>query len=166
MRQVPIEAYARARGSDPQLSMKIVHIVIGVLCLGLTGAAAVWGIWCWYRARSSRIFWWLLRAGQGFIVVEAILGGIWEASGRHASELHLIYGLVPIAVSFVAEQLRIASAQMVMDARGFESAAEVGELEPAEQRVVVMTIVQRELGVMVLAAIVMTVLLARAAGTG
>jgi hypothetical protein len=30
----------------------------------------------------------------------------------------------------------------------------------------VMTIVQRELGVMVLAAIVMTVLLARAAGTG
>jgi hypothetical protein len=32
--------------------------------------------------------------------------------------------------------------------------------------VVMMTIVQRELGVMVLAAIVMTVLLARAAGTG
>ena len=31
---------------------------------------------------------------------------------------------------------------------------------------IVMTIVQRELGVMVLAAIVMTVLLARAAGTG
>ena len=55
---------------------------------------------------------------------------------------------------------------MVMDGRGFESAAEVGALEPEEQRVVVMTIVQRELGVMVLAAIVMTVLLARAAGTG
>jgi hypothetical protein len=147
--------------------MKIVHIVTGVLCLGLTGSAAVWGIWCWYRANySSRVFWWLLRAGQGFIVVEAVLGGIWEASGRHASELHLIYGLVPIAVSFVAEQLRIASAQMVMDARGFESAAEVGKLEPPEQRVVMMTIVQRELGVMVLAAIVMTVLLARAAGTG
>jgi hypothetical protein len=73
---------------------------------------------------------------------------------------------VPIAVSFVAEQLRIASAQMVMDARGFESAAEIGKLDPGEQRVIVMTIVQRELGVMVLAAIIMTVLLARAAGTG
>ena len=82
--------------------MKIVHIVVGVLSLGLTGSAAIWGIWCWYRARSSRVFWWLLRAGQGFIVLEAILGGIWVASGRHASELHLIYGLVPIAVSFVA----------------------------------------------------------------
>ena len=146
--------------------MKIVHIVIGAMALGFTGCAAVWGIWCWYRARSSRTFWWLLRAGQGFIVVEAVLGGVWEASGHHASELHLIYGLVPIAVSFVAEQLRIASAQMVLDGRGFESAAEVGKLEPAEQRVVVLSIVHRELGVMVLAAIVMTVLLARAAATG
>ncbi len=146
--------------------MKIIHIVVGALCLGLTGSAAIWGMWCWYRTRPARIFWWLLRAGQAFIVVEAILGGIWEISGRHASELHLIYGLVPIAVSFVAEQLRIASAQMVMDGRGFETAAEIGRLEASEQRVVVMTIVQRELGVMVLAAIVMTVLLARAAGTG
>jgi hypothetical protein len=146
--------------------MEIVHIVIGALALGLTGCAAVWGIWCWYRTLSSRVFWWLLRAGQGFIVLEAVLGGIWVATGRHASELHLIYGLVPIAISFVAEQLRIASAQMVMDGRGFESAAEVGELPPDEQRVLVLTIVQRELGVMVLAAIVMTVLLARAAGTG
>ena len=146
--------------------MKIIHIVVGALCLGLTGSAAIWGMWCWYRSRSAQIFWWLLRAGQGFIVLEAILGGIWEASGHHASELHLIYGLVPIAVSFVAEQLRIASAQMVMDGRGFESASELGKLEADEQRVVVMTIVQRELGVMVLAAIVMTVLLARAAGTG
>jgi len=166
MRQVPPAARSRVSVSERHVSVKIVHIVIGVLCLGLTGSAAVWGIWCWYRARQNRVFWWLLRAGQGFIVVEAVLGGIWEASGRHASELHLIYGLVPIAVSFVAEQLRISSAQMVMDARGFESAAEIGGLEPDEQRVIVMTIVQRELGVMVLAAIVMTVLLARAAGTG
>ena len=146
--------------------MKIVHIVIGAMSLGFTGCAAVWGIWCWYRTRSSRTFWWLLRAGQGLIVVEAVLGGVWEASGRHASELHLIYGLVPIAIAFVAEQLRIATAQLVMDSRGFESAEEVGELDPEEQRVIVLTITQRELGVMVLAAIVMTVLLARTAGTG
>jgi hypothetical protein len=146
--------------------MKIVHIVVGALALGLTGCAAVWGIWCWYRLRSSRVFWWLLRAGQGLIVVEAVLGGVWEATGRHASELHLIYGLVPLAISFVAEQLRIASAQMVMDSRGFESADELGALPAEEQRVIVLTIMQRELGVMVLAAVVMTVLLARAAGTG
>ena len=74
MRQVPFVARARARLSKPLLSMKIVHIVIGVLCLGLTGSAAVWGMWCWYRARASRVFWWLLRAGQGFIVLEMQVG--------------------------------------------------------------------------------------------
>jgi hypothetical protein len=147
--------------------MRIVHLIVGLACLGFTGAAGVWGIWAWYRAPQGRLFWRLLRIGQAAIVLEAVLGGIYEIGPHHrASGLHLIYGLVPIAVSFVAEQLRIATAQMVLDHRGFESAAEVGELEPAEQRVVVLSIVQRELGVMVLAALVMTVLLLRAAMTG
>ncbi len=146
--------------------MKLVHIILGIACLTLVGGAAAWGIWCWYRPRGARLFWVLLRAGQAALVLEAILGGIYELGPHKASELHLIYGLVPIAVSFVAEQLRIASAQMVLDSRGFESAAEVGELEATEQRVVVLSIVQRELGVMVLAAVVMTVLLLRAAMTG
>ena len=85
--------------------------------------------------------------------------------GRKEPSLHLIYGLLPLAVSFLGEQLRIASAQMVLDCRGFESAAEVGQLPESEEQqvVVVLTIVQRELGVMVLAAVVMVVLLARAA---
>jgi hypothetical protein len=146
--------------------MKIVHIVIGSLCIASVGAAAIWGIYCWYTSRQSRLFWLLLRTGQAVIVVEAILGGIWELSGHRASELHLIYGLVPIAVSFVAEQLRIASASMILDGKGLESAQELRTLSEEDQRIVYLTIVQRELGVMVLAAVVMTVLLARAAGTG
>jgi hypothetical protein len=147
--------------------MKIVHIVVGIACIAATGGAAVWGIYAWYRAPRSQLFWWLLRIGQAAIVLEAVLGGIWELSPHHrASTLHLIYGLVPIAVSFVAEQLRIASAQMVLDGRGFETAQDVGELPEEEQRVIVSTIIHRELGVMVLAAIVMTVLLIRAAYTG
>ena len=147
--------------------MRIVHIVVGIACVAFVGGAALIGIWAWYRAPANRLFWRVLRIGQGTIVLEALLGGIWEISPHHrASGLHLIYGLVPIAVSFVAEQLRIASAQMVLDGRGFDSAEEVGALEPAEQRVIVLSIVQRELGVMVLAAIVMTVLIVRAAMTG
>ena len=77
----------------------------------------------------------------------------------------MIYGLLPLAVSFIAEQLRIASAEAVLDARGFESAAAVGELPEDQQRAVVTAIVQREMGVMTLAAFVIVVLLARAAGT-
>jgi hypothetical protein len=130
------------------------------------GGAALWGAWCWYRVRQSPLFWRMLRAGQAAIVVEAALGGILVLMGRKEPSLHLIYGLLPLAISFVAEQLRIASAQAVLDARGFESAAAVGKLPEAEQRVVVVAIVQRELGVMVLAALVILVLLIRAMGTG
>jgi hypothetical protein len=146
--------------------MKLVHLVIGVLSVTLMGGAGVWGAWCWYRVRQSKLFWRLLRAGQAAVVLDIVLGGVLVVIGRPASELHLIYGLLPLAVSFVAEQLRIAAAQMVLDARGYASSAEVGTLPADEQRLVVISIVQRELGVMVLAALVITVLLVRAASTG
>jgi hypothetical protein len=99
------------------------------------------------------------------VVLEVALGGVLVLMGKKDSSLHLIYGLLPLAVSFLAEQLRIASAQMVLDSRGLESAAAVGELPEDQQRLVVVSIVQRELGVMVLAALVMAVLLLRAAAT-
>ncbi len=146
--------------------MKLVHIAVGILCLVLVGGAAGWGAWCWYRVRQSPLFWRLLRAGQVAIVVQAALGGLLLLLGHKQNGLHIIYGLLPLLVSFIAEQLRIASAQAVLDARGYESASAVGELPAEEQRVVVVSIVQRELGVMVLAALVMFVLIGRAAMTG
>jgi hypothetical protein len=146
--------------------MKLVHMVVGIACIALMGGAGLWGAWCWYRVRQSRLFWRLLRAGQVVVVVQAVLGGVLVLMGRNASSLHLIYGLLPLGISFVAEQLRIAAAQMVLDSRGFESSAAVGELPESEQRLVVISILQRELGVMVLAALVILVLLIRAAGTG
>jgi hypothetical protein len=145
--------------------VKLVHLVVGVLSIALMGGAGVWGAWCWYRVRHSPWFWRTLRAGQAAVVIEAALGGVLVLMGRKESSLHLIYGLLPFGISFVAEQLRIASAQMVLDSRGFETTAAVGELPEEEQRVVVVSILQRELGVMVLAAVVIVVLLIRAAGT-
>src|SRR5437764_5255358 len=127
--------------------MTPVHVVVGILCVARTGGAALWGGWCWYRVRQSRLFWWLLRGGQAMVVVEAGLGGVLLLLGRHDSNLHVIYGLLPLLVSFIAEQLRGAAAQMVLDSRGFESSAAVGKLPDSEQRVVVIAIVQRELGV-------------------
>jgi hypothetical protein len=146
--------------------MKPVHLVLGILCIALVGGAGVWGAWCWHLARQSRLFWRLLRAGQVAVVVEAALGGVLLLLGHKEPSLHLIYGLLPVGISFVAEQLRIASAQMILDSRGLESGAAVGALPETEQRVVVVAILQRELGVMVAAALVILLLLLRAATTG
>jgi CDP-diglyceride synthetase len=145
--------------------MKAVHLVVGILSIVLISGAGLWGAWCWYRVRASPFFWRLLRTGQAVVVVQVALGGVLLLLGYKETNLHLIYGLLPLAVSFIGEQLRIAAAQSVLDKRGFASAQEVGALPAEEQRAVVISIMQRELGVMALAAIVIAVLLLRAAGT-
>ena len=143
--------------------VKDVHIAIGILALALTGAAALWGGWCWWRRQPSQLFWRLLRGAQATVVIEAAIGGVLLIMGKKASNLHFIYGVLPLLVSFIGEQLRISSAQMILDARGFESAQAVGALPKADQQEIVVAIVRREVGVMALAAVVMLVLLVRAA---
>lgn len=145
--------------------MKQVHLIVGVLSIALMGTAGLYGAWCWWHVTPSKLFWRLLRAGQAVIVLEVALGGVLVLLGHKPSSLHIVYGLLPLAVSFIAEQLRVAAAQMVLDARGYESGAAVGQLPEEEQQGVVVAILQREMGVMVLAALVILVLLARAAGT-
>ena len=146
--------------------MKQVHIAVGVITIVLAAGAAGWGGWCWWRVRTSTWFWRILRASQVAVVVQAALGGVLLLTHRKAPGLHVLYGVLPLLVSFIAEQLKISSAQMVLDQRGFESSAAVAKLPAEEQQDVVVTILQREVGVMVLAAIVNVVLLARAAMTG
>jgi hypothetical protein len=139
------------------------HIALGVLALALNLAAGLWGVWCWWRSKPSDLFWRLLRSAQASIVIEALWGGLLLLLGKKASSLHVIYGLLPIGIGFVAEQLRISAAQMILDARGFENAQAVGKLPAPEQRQLVLAIVRREIGVMALCALVSVVLLARAA---
>jgi hypothetical protein len=159
-----VEAGARAGWGDiVRRGVKEIHLVVAVASLVLAGVATLWGGWCWWRWETGRWFWRLLRAAQAAVVLEALLGGVLLLMHRKAVSLHYIYGVLPILVSFIGEQLRIASAQMIMDARGFESTAEVGRLPAAEQQQIVRSIVRREVGVMTLAALVMFVLLGRAA---
>ncbi len=145
--------------------MNQVHLVVGVLATVLTGVAGVYGAWCWWRIRSSVWFWRALRAGQAVVVLDVVLGAVEYLVDRKSSGLHVLYGVLPLLVAFIAEQLRISSAHMILATRGFESAQEVGKLDPEEQRVIALSIVQREIGVMALAALVSLVLLLRAATT-
>jgi hypothetical protein len=140
-------------------------MALGILAIALTGGAGLLGGWCWWRVRTTAWFWRLLRTSQVAVIVQVLWGALLVITGHKAPSLHYIYGVLPLLVSLIAEQLRVASAQMVLDARGHASAAEVAKLPDEEQRIVVLSIVQREIGVMALAAIVNVVLLARAAGT-
>jgi hypothetical protein len=142
-------------------------VVAGALvAAALNAPPALLGGWRWYRGEASRAFWALLRIAQGAAVVFALAVGVLAAAGRSSSVgLFYLYALLPLAVAFVAEQLRIASAQTILDQRGLESAQEVGRLPEVQQHAVVAAIVRREQGVMALSALVVVFLLVRAAGT-
>ena len=152
----------RARGLR---AVKDVHIAVGIAAIAVNLLAALIGARRWWRGGRSVSFWRVLRAGQALVVVQAALGGVLLATGHKPHHLHVLYGLLPLLVSFIAEVLRSASAQMVLDARGFASARDVGRLPQEEQRGIVTAIMHREIGVMTAAAAVVVVLLLRAAQT-
>jgi hypothetical protein len=141
-----------------------VHIAIGAALIAVNAAAALWGGWRWHRHEPSRAFWILLRTGQALVLVAALDGLVLVLQGRDLPSLHLIYGLTPIGVAFFAEQLRLASAQTILDRLGLESAQAVGTLPEARQRALVREIVCREMGIMAASAGVVALLGIRAAG--
>ena len=146
--------------------MTPLHAAVGAGATLLFCAAGLLGAWRWWRVEPTVWFWRLLRAAQATIVAEAALGGVLVLMGRRPDDgLHYLYGLLPLAVGFVAEQLRLAAADTVLAARGLESAAAVGELPSADQRSVVVAILRRELGAVAAGAVVAAGLCLRAALT-
>jgi hypothetical protein len=142
-------------------------VVWGALALAVLNAIpGLLGGWRWYRLESSPSFWVLLRVAQaGALLYAAAIGVLAVAGHSSTDELFYLYALLPLAISFVAEQLRVASAQTILDQRDIASAQAVGELPEDEQLRVVALIVRREMGVMALSALVVVFLALRAAGT-
>jgi hypothetical protein len=138
--------------------------IAGAVVAALFALAGGLGAWRWYRVETSRAFWVLLRVAQAALLGYVVLVGVLLATGRRPDDdLFYVYALLPVAVSFVAEQLRIAAADTVLAARGLPDAQAVGRLDEAGQRSVVTAILRRELGVMAVAALVIAGLLVRAA---
>ena len=144
--------------------MTAFHIALGVGLIAVNAVAGLYGTYAWWRRATPRAFWPLLRTGQALVMVEAVDGAILLAIGKDLPELHLIYGLVPLGVSFLAEQLRLASADTVLSQRGLEGRKDVEALPAAEQQQLVRDIVRREMGVMAASAIVVALLGVLAAG--
>jgi hypothetical protein len=144
--------------------MSDLHTTLGAVTIAVNALAALLGGLAWLRQRPLRAFWIALRAGQALIMVEAVTGAALLLDGRDLPRLHLIYGLVPIGVAFVAEQLRLAAAQMELDRRGLEGRDDVAALPEDEQYSLVAVIVRRETGTMAASAAVVALLAMRAQG--
>lgn len=140
---------------------------LGAVALAaLNAVPGLLGAWRWYRCENSRAFWVVLRVGQvGALVYAAFVGALAVAGRSSTDQLFYLYALLPLAVGFVAEQLRVTSAQTILDQRELPDAQAVGELPESEQREVVAAIVRREMGVMTLSALVVVFLALRAAET-
>lgn len=144
--------------------MTDLHTWLGGLAIALNALAAAIGAVAWLLRANPRVFWLVLRAGQALIMVEAVTGAALLLAGRDLPRLHLVYGLTPIAVAFLAEQLKLLATQTLLDKHGYAGGADIGRLPVAEQRAFVVAVLRRELGVMTSSAFVVAVLAARAQG--
>jgi heme A synthase len=136
------------------------HIAVGVSLIALNAAAGLLGGVAWYRDRPSLAFWYLLRAAQVSVVVQALLGGLLVIANHEPDEsLHYLYGILPLAVSFIAEGARADAAQREVGEVDYEA------LPPADQESVALAIVRRETGIMAVSCGVIFFLALRAAGT-
>jgi heme A synthase len=136
------------------------HIAVGVLLIVLNAAAGLVGGIAWYRNRASIPFWYLLRAAQGAVFLQALLGGLLVVTNHEPEDsLHYLYGILPLFVSFIAEGARTDAAHREVGDLDLES------LTPDEQESLALAIVRREMGIMAVSCGVIFFLGLRAAGT-
>jgi heme A synthase len=140
--------------------MTEVHLVVGCALIALNLAAFAFGGVAWLRDRPSIPFWYLLRAAQASVFIQAMLGGLLVLTGHEpADDLHYLYGILPLVVSFLAEGARAGAAQRELGEIDFES------LPGADQRSLALAIVRHEMGIMAVSCGEIFLLALRAAGT-
>jgi len=137
-----------------------VHLVVGCAVIVLNLVAFIVGGIAWYRDRPSIRFWYLLRAAQGAVFLQAMLGGLLVFTGHKPDDdLHYLYGILPLVVSLIAEAARTGAAERELGDIDFEA------LPEADQQSLAMAIVRREMGIMAVSCGVILFLALRAAGT-
>ena len=140
--------------------MAPVHLVVGVALIVLNLIAFGLGGVAWIRKRPSIPFWYLLRAAQVSVFIQALLGGLLLFTGHKAHEnLHYLYGILPLFISFIAEGARAGAAQREIGDLDFE------DLPSDTQQEIALAIVRREMGIMAVSCGVIFFLALRAAGT-
>jgi len=137
-----------------------VHLVTGCAVILLNLVAFASGGIAWFRDRPSVPFWYLLRAAQFSVFIQVGLGGLLVFTNHEApDDLHYLYGILPLVVSFLAEGARTGAAQRELGETDFEA------LDADTQQSIALQIVRREMGIMTVSCGVILFLALRAAGT-
>ena len=137
-----------------------VHITVGFLLLSLNLLAGVWGIAAWLLRRPTVIFWYLLRAAQVTVVLQALLGALLLLDNHKAAEdIHYLYGVLPIGIALITEMMRVGAAQKVVGETDYAS------LPEDEAQTLAMQIFIAETRVMALGCLIIAALALRAAMT-
>src|SRR5690348_4327886 len=136
------------------------HIAVGFCVIALNLAAGATGGYAWFRNRASVPFWYLLRLAQVSVFVQALLGALLVVTDHEPSgDLHYVYGILPLAISFVAEGARAGAAQRELGETDFEA------LDADTQQELALAIVRREMGIMAVSCGVIFFVALRAAFT-
>jgi hypothetical protein len=137
-----------------------VHLVMGVTVLLTNLAAGAWGAEAWLRHRPSVGFWYALRVAQVAVVVQVAVGAVLLLLDKEApDELHYLYGVLPLAVSLIAEAIRSGAGERELEGLDFDA------LPSARRQAIALAIVRRETGIMTVSALVVVFLALRAAET-
>lgn len=140
--------------------MVAVHLGAGCVLIALNLVAFVVGGLAWHRERPSIPFWYLLRAAQAAVFLQAMLGTLLVFTGHKPGEdLHYLYGILPLVVSLIAEGARTGAAERELRDVDYES------LPDGEQQALALAIVRREMGIMAVSCGVIFFLALRAATT-
>jgi hypothetical protein len=155
---------ANVRGINSLVTTAAQALAIAVALTSLI--AGIVGAVYWWLVRPERLPWLLIRGAQvvaGIQVLGAL--GLAAAGLRPDDQLYWLYAALPVAIGFFAEQIKLVSAQSVLDARGLADGEAVAKLPADRQQSVITAILRRELGVMVAAEFVVLFLALRALGT-
>ena len=139
--------------------MVAVHVALGIAVIAANLFAGGWGGIAWLRRRPSVGFWYALRIAQVAVVLQVGLGALLLLSGREGNGLHVLYGVLPLLVSLLAEAARAGAAERELTGLDFDS------LPKDRQRLIALAIVRRETGIMAVSALVIFLLALRAATT-
>lgn len=136
------------------------HLTIALFLFGFNLLAGVWGVAAWLLRRPSTIFWYLLRAAQVSIVVQAVSGVILLMTDHKATEdLHYLYGILPLGLMLVTEMMRVGAAQQVV------GEIDYAKLPEEDARALALEIFIAETRVMALGSLIIAALALRAGVT-